>query len=148
VAVPVLQDLLDRLDETRDRVGRAIQNLSHRLKADLKLLGARPGMRQPDRRLRDLGQYLDELGARLDGGVCTVGRRTYTKFDRCVSRLTSVNPLAALRRGYTVTRSLAGRIVRSVKTVKIGDTLEVRFVDGFCRVDVKDVREESLGREG
>ncbi len=148
VAVPVLTDIQARLDAGRDRAVRAVRSLVGRLESSLQIVAARPGLRQPARRLQEAGQYLDELLARLEDTICTVGQSAYNRLSFLATRLESLSPLEALRRGYTVTRFPSGRLVRSVMAVKPGDRLEIRFCDGFCGVDVIETREERFEQEG
>jgi exodeoxyribonuclease VII large subunit len=147
LVVPVLAELLERLDGLHDRAGRAARGLREALAADLELLAARPALAEPARRLADLGQFVDDLGTRLEAGLCTAGQKDYNRLNICVSRLRSLDPLATLRRGFTVTRDDAGKILRSVRSASPGDRLEIRFADGVCEAEVRATREERLGTE-
>jgi len=145
MAVPVLEDLLERLAAHRARAARAASALRETCASDLALLAARPALAEPERRLEDLGQYVDEFAARLEDGLCRVGQKVYNSLDLHVSRLRSVNPLATLSRGFTVTRDRAGKVLRSARAVAPGDRVEIRFADGFCEAEVRASREEKLG---
>jgi exodeoxyribonuclease VII large subunit len=52
-------------------------------------------------------------------------------------RLDSLSPLAVLGRGYSLTRTPDGRIVRAAREVAAGDTVRVLLHEGSldCRVD-------------
>lgn len=145
IAVPVLEDLLERLAALCARAARAASAVREACASDLALLAARPALAEPDRRLEDLGQYVDELASRLDDGLCTVGQKVYNSLELRVSRLRNLNPLATLGRGFTVTRDRAGRVLRSARAVAPGDRVEIRFADGVCDADVRACREETLG---
>ena len=50
--------------------------------------------------------------------------------------LDALNPTAALARGYTLTLSPDGKILRSVAGIAGGDTLVTKFSDGAVRSKV------------
>ena len=53
-------------------------------------------------------------------------------------RLTSVNPLRTLERGYAIVRhSESGEIVQSVKQVAPGEALDIRVADGEFEAEAK-----------
>jgi exodeoxyribonuclease VII large subunit len=147
LAVPVLVDLIERLGGAADRAERAARRAIERRAARLALLAARPALAEPERRLREVGQYLDDMADRMDRGLCTVARRSYNLLALCAARLATLNPLAALRRGFTVTTFEDGRLVRSVNAARPGMRLNVRFWDGCLGVSAREVREETLGSQ-
>ncbi len=149
IVVPVLADIVERLAGLQDRALRAVRGLRERRAADLELLASRPAFGEPGRRTEELRQYVDDLASRLDDGLCSVGQKVYNHLNLCVSRLRSLDPRATLRRGFTVTRDRAGKILRSVRSASPGDRVEIRFADGVCEAEVRATREECLGtREG
>ncbi|MEI8618043.1 exodeoxyribonuclease VII large subunit [Pseudoalteromonas sp. B193] len=46
------------------------------------------------------------------------------------SRLDSVSPLNVLARGYSITKTQQGKVVKSVEQIKTGDVLVTELVDG------------------
>ncbi len=49
------------------------------------------------------------------------------------------NPERQLKLGYSIARC-GGKIVRSVKSVKLGDDLDIRVVDGNIVSEIKDIK--------
>ena len=60
--------------------------------------------------------------------------------DALAGRLDALGPLRVLDRGYSVTLSDKGRVVRGIKDVKAGDRIETRLADGrvVSRVEQTD----------
>ena len=60
--------------------------------------------------------------------------------------LDSLSPLTVMRRGYGAIRDQAGRLVRSVRQVKVGDALSLRLHDGTVEAEATGVTEEGEPR--
>jgi len=61
------------------------------------------------------------------------------RFEQEQGRLTALNPIAVLKRGYTVSYGPDGQILTHAAHVKPGDTVRVRFQDGDVHTQVKSV---------
>jgi len=104
--------LAQRLDGLQYRLGRRME------------AGAREGQ-----------QRLDDAGLRLSHGLrmgIEAGRHRTRNLE---GRLGALNPLAVLKRGYTITADRAGGIVRSARAVRPGQRLVTRFTDGSVESD-------------
>jgi exodeoxyribonuclease VII large subunit len=61
-------------------------------------------------------------------------------------RLESLSPLGVLARGYSLTRTLDGRVVRDARSVRIADELVTRLAAGevvSCVVEVRPGPEQT-----
>ena len=56
-----------------------------------------------------------------------------------VTHLEAVSPLATLARGYSVTSSSDGKVLKQTKQVHEGDLLTTRLNDGWVESEVKTV---------
>jgi len=104
--------LAQRLDGLQYRLGRRME------------AGAREGQ-----------QRLDDAGLRLSHGLrmgIEAGRHRTRNLE---GRLGALNPLAVLKRGYTITADRAGGIIRSARAVRPGQRLATRFTDGSVESD-------------
>ncbi|PIS18994.1 MAG: exodeoxyribonuclease VII large subunit [Zetaproteobacteria bacterium CG12_big_fil_rev_8_21_14_0_65_55_1124] len=54
------------------------------------------------------------------------------------AQLSALGPLSVLKRGYTLTMSADGQILRSVQQIKKDDALHIRFHDGTADTQVRD----------
>jgi exodeoxyribonuclease VII large subunit len=132
-----LRDLTRRLDDARARLRRAA--LAAVGRAERRVALADRGLRvlSPVARTINGRRALTDLEARL-------GRAVHRRLDRArhglggaAGRLDSLSPLAVLGRGYSLTRTPDGRIVRSWREVGAGDAVRVVLHEGSldCRVD-------------
>jgi len=97
----------------------------------LDALSAHPAVRRPrdlvDQRRRGLDEWERAAGEAVRAKLDRAGRR----WETTAARLEALNPLAVLRRGYSVTRRADdGRIVRDAQELAAGDRLVTRFAQG------------------
>jgi exodeoxyribonuclease VII large subunit len=131
-----LRDLARRLDDAVARLRRAaataLSRAGHRVALatrDLRAQNPVARTRQDRRRLDDLQGRLARATARgVDGRRHRVGN--------IVGRLDSLSPLAVLGRGYSLTLTTSGEIVRASSQVAEGDPVSVMLHEGrlICRV--------------
>jgi len=108
-------------------------------------LAGREGLRQADERLiersrrtgragRDglarADQQLDVQAAALPKLTDRILRSATTHLDHIDARLRAADPAVLLRRGWSITRTADGDVVRTVADVAKGDTLVTEVVDG------------------
>ena len=116
----VLQEIL-----SADRL--ALENLDHRMRRGSPLL-----------HIQNDSQRLDELALRLERGLGHEIRLRRSSLAGYEDRLRSLNPLAVLKRGFSVVRRQDGAIVTSIGQVQIGQGLSIRVVDG--EIETKVIR--------
>ena len=63
------------------------------------------------------------------------------RLGAAVGRLDSLSQLAVLGRGYSLTRTATGEIVRSVRQVRVGDDVRVLLDEGSLDARVTATRE-------
>jgi exodeoxyribonuclease VII large subunit len=107
-------------------------------------LGALQGRarHQLEGRVRERQQRVDDLGLRMGQQVrqgVAAWARQVTAFER---HLAALSPLAVLRRGYSVTETRDGRVVRRAGAVRPGDALRTRLWQGRLESEVLSVHEE------
>ncbi|MEJ7625057.1 MAG: exodeoxyribonuclease VII large subunit [Pyrinomonadaceae bacterium] len=76
----------------------------------------------------------------LDRSVFTsVTRRLVAKRDElgvCAAKLDAMSPLAVLARGYSITQTARGEILRNAASVQVGDRLKIRLENGKLDAEV------------
>ncbi|MDA8101111.1 MAG: exodeoxyribonuclease VII large subunit [Nitrospiraceae bacterium] len=120
----------------REAVASLRLRLTNSLRTELDRIGAviRHAvrlLRDPRRRLGEIGQRVDELEKRLALGLRHSLRQNRTRLGSLASALDHLNPLGILSRGYSITRKLpSGEIVKDAAAVKEGDRLVTRLHAG------------------
>jgi exodeoxyribonuclease VII large subunit len=132
-----LRDLDRRLDNARARLRQAA--LAAVGRAERRVALAARGLRtlSPVARTVNGRRALTDLHGRLERGVQRLLDRSRHALGGAAGHLDSLSPLAVLGRGYSLTRTPEGRIVRSWREIGAGDAVRVLLHEGSldCRVD-------------
>ena len=87
-------------------------------------------------------QRVDELGLRLGHRMAVARTAGAQDLRRLMSQLNALNPLAVLARGFSLTRTANGRILRDAAAAPVGTRLETRLARGRLESQVTAVRGE------
>ncbi|MCU0856937.1 MAG: exodeoxyribonuclease VII large subunit [Pontiellaceae bacterium] len=157
LAVSVKTELETQLARTAARLSRSLKNRAEVLRE--RIPGFRQSMVQALRAgLRQRQQRVDEATIRLTHELKNsvaiqrqrLPRLQQTMIHRLESSVTgrkqtlrrlevqlrALNPLAVLDRGYSLTQSKDGAVIRDAASVKKGDTLKTRFAKGTVKSEV------------
>jgi exodeoxyribonuclease VII large subunit len=100
--------------------------------------------RDLESRVRSAQQDLDGCGTRMAHAVHMRRQSAAQDVKRVGMQLSALNPLAVLRRGYSITSRTDGKIVRSLVGIRAGQRLLTRLTDGTMESEVTALR----GMEG
>lgn len=119
----------------------AVDGYRHRLEqAGLRM---RHGLQS---RLMDVQQGVDDVGTRM---LHRVQMRLQADLERVrllTGQLAALNPLAVLRRGYSVVTDPSGCVLRSVRDTAAGRAIVARLADGAVDASVTGVRSDAEKR--
>ncbi|TXT26644.1 MAG: exodeoxyribonuclease VII large subunit [Gallionellaceae bacterium] len=156
-ATPARLELLQRLNQTAQRLGRAKLRLFERAMQQLDMVQRR--LVHPAQRLSQQTQFLDHLQRRLllarpdtssSGDLCAEqGRRLQAAMRHALQRhdarlrslsqhLLHLDPQRVLARGYSVVRDERGAIVVDSAGLPAGASLGITFARGWARAEVKE----------
>ncbi|MEM9562074.1 MAG: exodeoxyribonuclease VII large subunit [Actinomycetota bacterium] len=130
VLVAAVDAFVGRLDTATGRLGALaglhLSSAQDRLAAD----GARL-IRSAGRTVDRSRLELTHAGHRLTRAPALAEERQESRLAMASTRLAAVDPAVALRRGWTITRTADGRLVRSVDDVSDGSELRTTTMDGM-----------------
>ena len=63
------------------------------------------------------------------------------KYSNLINKLSVLNPLNTLKRGYSITK-LDNKVISNVKDIKVNDTLNIKLSDGEIISTVKEIKNE------
>ena len=126
----------ESVDALAARLARALPANTERNRAELTSLTVR--MRTAGARIgqRD-AVHLDALSGRLASRGKNLVAPYAHELGLAASRLNDLSPLAVIARGYAITRTEDGAVVKSVDQVSAGSKVAVQVSDGVlsCTVD-------------
>lgn len=144
LAVPDQDALRQGLDAMS---GAMLTALSRQVKGErqrLLTLSASPALQSPVAYLNQRRQGLQLLSNRL---IAVQTQNVERKNRHCVqlaAKLDAMSPLKVFTRGYSMTRTRDGSILRSVTQVQPGDPITVSLTDGSVHAVVTDEKENAI----
>ena len=132
-----LQEWAQQIDDTAERLARlAKDGIADRRQ---RLESARASLREhrPDQQLRIRRGELDSLRERLLRGGLLNLENLRRRLEHAGNLLRVLGPQSTLSRGYSITRTEAGEIVRSVEQAPAGAPLRTQLADGEIRSRVE-----------
>ncbi len=134
--LPNKDDVVERVVVLKRRLQRAIDNGLQRRRENLRHWTQR--LADPSRGLRQGQVRLDDLSLRLWRRQEDSNARLRERLGHLAGRLESVNPLAVLRRGYSIVYGLSdGSIIKEASSLRKGHRVKLEFATGraVCRVE-------------
>ncbi len=130
VAAEVAVGQAPALAERLRRGKRSLESLVlGRLRLEEQTLGNLASRIDPSHILQNQGQRLDYLDFRLKFAGQKQVERASANFSSLAGRLSALNPLCVLSRGYALAEK-DGQLVRSAEGISVGDRLDLYFHDG------------------
>ena len=143
LAVPDQDGLRQSLDQMTSAIAG---NLSRQLKAarqHLNALACASVLQDPGAYIAQQRKNTEFLKNRLAAAQNQSVAQKRQRYIAAVSKLDAMSPLKVLTRGYSVTQTESGEIVRSAGQVKAGDRVRIRVSDGSMTAEILDQQEES-----
>jgi len=137
----LIQDAKDILDDLTHRLYLSIDNITSRKEETLKNFLKNLVLLSPQNRIQ---QYIEKLAIFEQGMHLRIGHIVelrQSQYQSLVERLASLNPLAILSRGYSVTfRIKDNSLVKDPTILKIGEGLRTRCYKGEIKSTVTEVK--------
>ena len=93
-------------------------------------------IKEPNRMINDNYIKIDNYIKQLENLIKIKTEKEKGRYIELISKLDALSPLKTLYRGYSITEK-DGSVVKSVKQLKSGDNIEIRFNDGSKKAVVK-----------
>lgn len=135
----LLADLREREYRLRERMARRIELARQRVDA----FEARRSFRAPLERIRDLDRRLDDLDGRLRRAIRVPLDKVNSKLAAAAARLETLSPLNVLSRGYSLTRTDDGSVIRDVADLEPGQRITTRVNRGAIVSRIEKVQPPS-----
>lgn len=143
LAVPDQEALFQAMDSMSAAMVSALQRQLKAARRHLDILGSSPALQSPDMYIKQRQKSLHLLAnALVSAGERRVSHERQ-RFLTSTAKLDAMSPLKVLTRGYAITLSNDGHLIRSIDDVHRGDSFEVRLTDGHIIANVTDIKENS-----
>ena len=141
LAVPDQDALRQTLDSVSSSMCAALTRQLRSARQHLKVLSDSPALRSPMGYFEQRRINLEHLRQRLVAAQGTQLDRKRQRYIAQTAKLDAMSPLKVLTRGYAMTQSADGTVIRSVKQVHPGDSLKISLSDGTLSAAVTDIQE-------
>ncbi|MCM8775875.1 MAG: exodeoxyribonuclease VII large subunit [Candidatus Omnitrophica bacterium] len=139
------EELENKVAELKSRMCNAIRNFLGSAKDRVNTLETSYGFKYPHHLMEQFAQRFDELVRQFQNYAKTLVARKEQEFQSALARLQALSPLAVLERGYSLTFTGDGILLKDAGKVKVGDGILTRLARGRLRAKITDIdlKEES-----
>ena len=130
------QTVLERL---RQRMNFALENKIKQANQRQQRMLQRLNQQNPQPRIHRAQSRVQQLEYRLAENIRARLSEQRERFGNAVTHLEAVSPLATLARGYSVTTTIDGAVLKKTKQARPGDLLTTRLNDGWVESEIKTV---------
>ncbi|MDO4563041.1 MAG: exodeoxyribonuclease VII large subunit [Clostridia bacterium] len=145
LAVPDAAQTDAYLANTQQRIKKLLKNRAAEMERHFTLLASRGAITRFAQRFDEASITLDRISDALTESFSRRCGDCEKRLSHLCASLDALSPLAILARGYAAV-TLEGSLVKSVKSVNIGDKLDVCVSDGVLECDVRTKR--AKGQKG
>lgn len=140
IIVPDRREWLDALDEIKARLAGCLHNKAQMLQHRLELIGQRRVFQRPLDQLAEKYQRIDRAAEQMQLKADSMLEQNQMKLKQHAARLEALNPLAVLARGYSLTETGLGNVVRQSDQISVGDEIVSKFHWGEATSKVSDIK--------
>ncbi len=142
LAVPDTEDIKRRLENVNTRNRNTIlNNLSH-ARQRLDSISKTGILSSPERLLDERRMNVLYNSEKLQGRALDILSAGKIRFAGVAEKLSALNPLGIISRGYSAVTGEDGSVIRSASQVSEGDRINVRFSDGYAAADVVKIERD------
>ena len=141
IAVPSKEDLLKLISQLEIRSSKNMNNILETNKKILDKIKSSYILSNPMSIYEIKEQKLDNLIDKSNTIINLYMNNKNNKYSNLINKLSVLNPLNTLKRGYSITK-LDNKVISNVKDIKVNDTLNIKLSDGEIISTVKEIKNE------
>lgn len=134
-----------QLDATVDRLQFVFRNSFDRQQTELRQLDMRLMQQHPKRQMETADVERKALTKDLRQAMEIIAEKKQAELGLLIEKLSLLNPLEIMKRGFSVPYTATGDIIRSVQQLEKDDELKIRLFDGEAICRVLETKEDANG---
>ena len=138
----VMNQKEQELDRFVERLERSFSHLLNSKMDEYRNVFQRLQVMKPSRQMQMARETLRENEKRLTVSMERLVERNTKELAYRIDRLTLLNPLEIMKRGFALPYTENGNIIRSVRQVEPTDHISVQVADGTISCEILEVKEE------
>ncbi|SET61023.1 exodeoxyribonuclease VII large subunit [Salinibacillus kushneri] len=135
---------LDRLFEQMQRTSK---QYLQRKKENHQHIYRRLIQHHPSRKIEDMQRNVNQITNKMNKQMDYILQQKATSFQRNVEKLSLLNPLEVIQRGYAIPYDQQKNVIKTVRQVQPGDRMYVKLKDGLVDCQVWGLEEEDQQNE-
>lgn len=140
IAVPNVYELMRTVEGLQARMNAQLNGQMKRKRQDLTRILESQVFKNPKRFVDDKKQAVDILTENLISGCRSMVDNKRHKLLIEIERLSLLNPLKTLQRGYSLVENTNGNVVKSTDGLMVGDKVNVRVENGAFSAIVDSIQ--------
>ena len=141
IAVPSKADLLKLINQLEIRSSKNMNNILETNKKILDRIKSSYILSNPMSIYEIKEQKLDNLIDKANTIINVYMNNKNNKYSNLINKLSVLNPLNTLKRGYSITK-IDNKVISNIKDVKVNDTLNIKLSNGEIISTVKEIKNE------
>ena len=141
LAVPDRDALTQALDSMENAMANSLNRQIKSYRQHLDVLSKSSALQSPAGYLEQKQRQLELLKNRLIAAENQIIARNEQRYVALTAKLDAMSPLKVLTRGYALTTTERGEVVRSVSQVELGERITVALSDGSLSATVMEKKE-------
>lgn len=138
LAVPDAVEVMNHLASSKRHLDNIFSNLLDRKKSALELLLQKSCFKSPKYMTERLTEELFSADRRISQSMQYILNFNKQSISSVSARLSALNPMTVLARGYSAVFSADGKVIDSAEKASAGDKIHLRFADGTVNATVTD----------
>ncbi len=137
LAVPNINEILQKINTYQNRLKMSLVKKVEIMKLRYEKCMSSRVFKEPLRSINDNYLKLDSYIKSLENLIRNKKKEEETRYIELISKLDTLSPLKTLTRGYSLVE-FNNKIVKTVKDLKPGDKIDIKFIDGYKQALVED----------
>jgi len=146
LAVPDSYELYARIKAYESRIGTLLSRKLSSGREKLRILSRSKVLTSPETIFDNLKLRVDRSSDILDASLKAKMTLSRAELKSASGKLSSLSPLAVLSRGYGAVTDSNGNIVKSVKSLNVGQKIDVTLSDGSVTAEIINKKEATNGK--
>ncbi|HNZ28856.1 MAG: Exodeoxyribonuclease 7 large subunit [Candidatus Aerophobetes bacterium ADurb.Bin490] len=139
--VPDKEEILHRITVIKDRIASSLESIVSLGEERLLKLMQRYGFKMPFKIYEESSRTLDDLKEQMKKALSGSVDETGAELKLLKEKLQLLNPLAVLKKGYSVVYdSSTGKVVTDAAALKAGDNLDIKTYKGRIAAKVSGIK--------
>jgi exodeoxyribonuclease VII large subunit len=131
-----------RVDQLEVRLSEILKNDLHQRRSGIERIRALLSAFRPERWLQGKRAEVAKLEARLGWIAASWLSFHKNRVSEMANVLRLLGPRQTLERGYSITLGANGSVIRSIQSLKVGDTIHTKLASGELSSVVEELRED------